>query len=178
MQARKRIFAASLVGAMLFGGVAVAQVDIGGQDEGLQEPGMGGGGQAGQQRAGAQRGMDDKQAIFKAPKEQSYEVQGTITEQRGRDLTIARQGMPVIKLRVEDQTSLNFPGQRITPDNLNEIPVGSEVRARFQVVEDDVIALSVEHAGKPGMQQPGMQQPGMQQPGMQQPGQKQPQPRR
>jgi hypothetical protein len=166
MQARKRIFAASLVGAMLFGGAAMAQHQVGEQDQ----EGLGGGGRAGQPAAGARAGMDGKEAIFKAPRAQAYEVQGTITEQRGRDLTIARPGLPPMHLKVEDQTSLTFPGMRITPDNLNEIPIGSEVRAHFQIVEDDVIALSVDHAGVgPGMRQPGQQPPGQQPPGQQPP---------
>lgn len=157
---KRRVLTASLVGAMLLGGAAVAQQDLRQQEqeEYEQQPGMGGAGEQGQrqpmQGQAAARGAaeNDKQAAFANPR-QAFEVSGTLIEQSGRDLTLARPNLPPIQLRVEDQTTLSFPGQRITPDNLAELPIGSEVRARFQVVGDDVIALSVDHAGqKKGMQ--------------------------
>jgi hypothetical protein len=141
----KRVFTAMAGATLLIAGAAWAQAERGGAARGEQE-----------REQAKPRTKAQDEAIFQASEQ--YELRGTITEQSGRNLTIARPDLPPVQLRVEDRTQLQFREQEITIDNLSDIRVGTEVRASFQLRNGDVIALKVEEAQAKPARQPAQQE--------------------
>jgi hypothetical protein len=147
--AKRWLVGTALIGSIgLLGGAAVAQTaeeqyQVGEQSQMEQE--IGAKEQPGQEAMGGsgQMGMED--SIWNQ-KEQGFTVVGTLTEQDGNDLTISRPNLPPVEIEVRGRTQLNFPGRNVTYQNLEQLPIGSEVRARFQISGDEVIALSLEPA--------------------------------
>lgn len=117
-----------------------------------------------QQEEQAIGGAGQEEAIW-TQMGQSFTVEGTLTEQDGNDLTISRRNLPPVQVEVRGRTQLNFPDRNVTYQSLEKLPIGSEVRARFQISGTEVIALSLEPAkGAQKKQKPQMGQP----PGQQQ----------
>lgn len=141
--AKRWMIGTALAGSIsLLGGAAVAQTmedplrveEQAGAGELQEEQAMGGAG-----RAGMEESIWNQMG-------QSFTVEGTLTEQDGNDLTISRPNLPPMQVEVHDRTRLNFPGRDVTYQSLEQLPIGSEVRARFQVSGTEVIALSLEPA--------------------------------
>lgn len=138
-----------------------------GQEHGQQQQDQMGQQQPGQQQPGQQQEIDRQaqQQIFQS--QERWDLQGTVTQvdEQQMKLTLRRENLPDAELRLTEQTQIQVDGQR---GQLQDIQPGTEVRAQFQLAEDQPVAVEVEAHGQGTQRQPGQQQPGQQQPGHQQ----------
>ncbi|MHB8878557.1 MAG: hypothetical protein ACYC8T_33075 [Myxococcaceae bacterium] len=86
----------------------------------------------------------------------AYDVSGTVVRIEGDKVTLAREGLPPMQLRVETNTMVTLNGYQ---SNVRAIPEGGQVRAKFQVIDDRPVAVRLDVNSTGGMpQQPGQPQ--------------------
>lgn len=74
-------------------------------------------------------------------KKDAYSLSGKVKNPEGDDVTITRTGnLPEVELDVRDQTVVTLDGKTV---KANELPEGASVRAKFQLVGDDSVALEL-----------------------------------
>lgn len=74
-----------------------------------------------------------------------FDAKGTVKSVDSDDLVIQREGQPDIELDVRRETTIQRDGQQA---QLDQLQPGDEVRAKFQVYGDDVVALELEAKAK------------------------------
>ncbi|MCP3059027.1 hypothetical protein LXT21_09610 [Myxococcus sp. K38C18041901] len=90
---------------------------------------------------GATREASNAQAqenLFK--KEHALSLKGTVKKAHNDSVDLTRKDLPDAKLDVKAQTVVMLDGKKVRAD---EIPEGSEVRARFQLDGDDAVAVEL-----------------------------------
>ncbi|MDC0712691.1 hypothetical protein POL68_29790 [Stigmatella sp. ncwal1] len=70
----------------------------------------------------------------------SFDLQGTISSRSDDGVTIARPGLPSAELDVRNETAVWLDGKQVKADSL---PEGSQVRAKFQIDGDDIVAVEL-----------------------------------
>jgi hypothetical protein len=84
-------------------------------------------------------GLDtEKEGTFQT--KQAYDLRGTLKSADSDDITIARQGLPNAGLEVRKETRVMLDGKRVEVD---AIPEGTSVRVKFQLEEDDPVAVEI-----------------------------------
>ncbi|MFZ5470136.1 MAG: hypothetical protein ACOZIN_11935 [Myxococcota bacterium] len=74
--------------------------------------------------------------------EQAFELTGTLLQSEKKAVVVSREGLPQSKLKiVEGQTVVMLDGVQTLAEAL---PEGAQVRAMFQIVGDDPVAIRVE----------------------------------
>jgi hypothetical protein len=155
-----------VAGALAVPGLALAQA---GQQQPGQQDRMGqqqGQQQRGQQQAGQQQhGAKQKRSAAMYEGKDNFEIEGTVQQVQRNRITIQRQELPPVQLQLAEGAKVMVDGQEA---QLQQIRPGQEVRATFNIADDQALAIEIEAQGG---QQQQRQQPGQQQPGQQQPGQ-------
>ena len=102
--------------------------------------------------------MNVERAVREAPPQSvfqegtAYDASGTVVRVEGNKVTLAREGLPPMKLMVENNTLVTLNGYQ---SSLRAIPEGGVVRAKFQVIEDRAIAVRLDvNSRESGMSQP------------------------
>jgi hypothetical protein len=86
--------------------------------------------------------------------DKAYDAQGIAIKVSSTNLTLARQGLPPMKLEVDVGTEVTVNGYRST---MQSIPEGAQVRAKFQLVDEHPVAIRVD-ASSPALRQPAAPQ--------------------
>lgn len=76
-------------------------------------------------------------------KAHAFKITGTLKKDSDRDeITLSRQNqnLPDVDLDVRDQTQVMLDGKKVA---VGDIPEGAQVRASFQLVEDDAVAVEI-----------------------------------
>lgn len=95
--------------------------------------------QAGQATSGGRSGTMEQQGLFK--ERDAFDIQGTVQKVDDDDLTLAREGLPAVELDVHPRTVVTLDGN---PSRVEQLPQGAQVRAKFQLRDDDIIAVRIE----------------------------------
>ncbi|XXF77665.1 hypothetical protein P2318_32125 [Myxococcaceae bacterium GXIMD 01537] len=72
---------------------------------------------------------------------EAFDIQGTLRSASDDDITLNRQGLPEAELDVRRNTVVQLDGKTV---KANELPAGAQVRAKFQLDGDDIVAVRVE----------------------------------
>jgi hypothetical protein len=84
-------------------------------------------------------GLDTaKDGTFKTDK--AFSIDGTLKGEAMGGITLARQGLPDADLDVRDQTKVMLDGKKV---ELNAIPEGAQVRAKFQLEGEQPVAVEI-----------------------------------
>jgi len=73
-------------------------------------------------------------------KAHAMDLKGKVTKVDSDDITIARKDLPDAELDVKPRTEVTLDGKKVRAD---QIPEGSEVRAKFQLDGDSPIAVEL-----------------------------------
>lgn len=119
--------------------------------------GSGGSGvsQGSEVRTGMQTGSQQSSQqvqIFKSNKRANFELKGTVSsvDPTANTITVNRQGLPPVELQVAQGTDIKYSGRQAS---LNELQPGSEVRARFNVAENQPLAIELDAKPSKGMKE-------------------------
>ncbi len=82
---------------------------------------------------------------------QSFNLRGTLKEATLEGVTIERQGLPAADLDVRDKTAVWLDGKEVKVD---AIPEGAQVRAKFQLEGQDIVAVELRATSPKGIQSP------------------------
>ncbi|QRK10277.1 hypothetical protein JQX13_09375 [Archangium violaceum] len=96
--------------------------------------------QADQQQASGAQKSSDAALMNKA---NAFNLKGTLKKGSDRDeviLSRQNQNLPDVELDVRDQTQVMLDGKKVA---VGDIPEGAQVRASFQLVEDDAVAVEL-----------------------------------
>ncbi|WNG40860.1 hypothetical protein F0U61_49600 [Archangium violaceum] len=96
--------------------------------------------QANQQQASGTQKSGDAALMNKA---HAFKLNGTLKKGSDRDeITLSRQNqnLPDVDLDVRDQTQVMLDGKKVA---VGDIPEGAQVRASFQLVEDEAVAVEI-----------------------------------
>ncbi|MHB8877575.1 MAG: hypothetical protein ACYC8T_28115 [Myxococcaceae bacterium] len=116
----KALFAAAIIG---IAGVALAQGDsMTGKSE--QTPSAKG---------------SKSQGLYQ--ESQAFEIEGTVAKKSKNSVTITRENLPPANLKIHEQTQITLNGQKVNANSLSE---GTQVRARFQLDNDQPVAVTIE----------------------------------
>ena len=85
----------------------------------------------------------ESEGTFKAA--QAFSMTGTIKDKTSEGVTIERKGLPAADLDIRDKTALWLDGKKVNKDAL---PEGAQVRAKFQLEGQDIVAVEL-HATSP-----------------------------
>lgn len=109
------------------------------QDPGMEEPGMH---QPSDRSATSPRssGMENAQVFQKA---KNFKVEGTITsvDPTSGTMTLQRENLPPAELKIASDTKIEMDGKTAS---IQDLQPGSEVRAEFNLTENQPIAVSVD----------------------------------
>ncbi len=72
--------------------------------------------------------------------EYSYDVEGTVKSVDERKIVLERENLPDVQLSVRDQTKVEQNGEQKSVRALRE---GDQVRAQFQVLNNDPVAVAI-----------------------------------
>ncbi len=78
------------------------------------------------------------QGTFK--KDKSFSASGTLKNTGGGGVTLVRQGLPDANLDVRQETLVLLDGKKV---DSSDIPEGSQVRARFQLEGEEIVAVEL-----------------------------------
>jgi hypothetical protein len=70
----------------------------------------------------------------------AFDIQGTIASRSDDGITLERAGLPSAELDVRDETAIWLDGKKV---NAKALPEGAQVRAKFQIDGDDIIAVEL-----------------------------------
>ncbi|HEX8824716.1 MAG TPA: hypothetical protein VF794_32650 [Archangium sp.] len=117
-------------------GVDAAEVDDKISEAGKKVVGVG---KKAEQKAEEVVGIDSaKDGTFK--KEKAFSMMGTFKGKAIDGVTLARQGLPDADLDVRKETQVMLDGKKV---ELAAIPEGAQVRARFQLEGQEIVALEL-----------------------------------
>jgi hypothetical protein len=71
---------------------------------------------------------------------QAFTLTGKLKDKTMEGVTIERQGLPAADLDIRDKTALWLDGKKVKKDAL---PEGSEIRAKFQLEGQDIVAVEL-----------------------------------
>ncbi len=71
----------------------------------------------------------------------AYDAAGTVVRIERNHVTLAREGLPPMRLMVESATRVTLNGYQAS---VRSIPEGGIVRAKFQIVDDRAVAVSLD----------------------------------
>jgi hypothetical protein len=84
-------------------------------------------------------GLDSaKEGTFK--KDKAFTMNGTLQGAAFDGITIARQGLPSADLDVRKETTVMLDGKKV---EVGAIPEGAQIRARFQLEGEEVVAVEI-----------------------------------
>ncbi|HEX8434477.1 hypothetical protein [Archangium sp.] len=84
-------------------------------------------------------GLDNaKDGTFK--KDKAFSMNGTLKGAAFDGITLARQGLPDADLDVRKETQVMLDGKKV---ELKSIPEGAQVRARFQLEGEEIVAVEL-----------------------------------
>ncbi len=154
-----------LAGALAMPGVAYAQdsdsMNTDPMTQPSQEPSttgdsdMGTMGQGSDVRTGMPMGTQSNQQVDVFKNKDNFRVRGTVSsvDAAQNSITVQREGgLPPIQLQVATGTDIKMDGRQ---SSLNQLQPGSEVRAEFNVAQDQPVAISLD--AKKSKQQKEMQ---------------------
>jgi Cu/Ag efflux protein CusF len=107
-----------------------------------------GGGMQGGTQGGMRGGMKGEQSNAGAFKNKSnFKVNGTVSsvDTTNHQITVQRSGMPPAELRIANDTDIKVNGKQAS---LSQLKPGDEVRAEFNLAENQPIAVSVDAKAK------------------------------
>ncbi|HZI12814.1 MAG TPA: hypothetical protein VE153_20700 [Myxococcus sp.] len=81
--------------------------------------------------------------------EHAMNLRGTLKDATMDGVSIERPGLPVADLDVRDKTKLMLDGKKI--DKVDQIPEGAQVRAKFQLEGQEVVALELRATSPKGV---------------------------
>ncbi|MFP2911507.1 hypothetical protein ACLESD_42075 [Pyxidicoccus sp. 3LFB2] len=81
--------------------------------------------------------------------EHAMNLKGTMKDATADGVSIARPGLPVADLDVRDKTVLMLDGKKI--EKTDQIPEGAQVRAKFQLEGQEVVALELRATSPKGV---------------------------
>lgn len=91
------------------------------------------------------RGLDGGTSAPKAPSSkelsQAFELRGTVKSPSAAFLTVERPELPTASLSVRDRTQVTLDGK---PVEVQDLPKGAQVRAKFQLEGEEPVALRIE----------------------------------
>jgi hypothetical protein len=90
----------------------------------------------------------DQKALMN--KTHAFNVNGTLKRLDGNEVILSRQtqNLPDVDLDVRDQTQVMLDGKKVA---VGDIPEGAQVRARFQLDGDDVVAVELNATSPKGV---------------------------
>lgn len=139
-----------MAGLLALPGMAFAQGGMeGGTQGGMEE------GQHGQYGQKGQHGMMQGQSAQMFKNQKNFRVEGTVTsvDPTQRQITVQREGLPPAELMVASDTQVKVNGKQ---SSLSQIQPGDEVRAEFNLAENQAIAVSLD--AKEGKATKGMRE--------------------
>lgn len=71
----------------------------------------------------------------------AFDLRGTLGKASGDSITVQRKDLPPVELEVSERTEVLLDGKSVEP---NELPEGAQVRAKFQVSGDDILAVHID----------------------------------
>ncbi len=80
----------------------------------------------------------ESEGTFKAA--QAFTLTGTLKDKTMEGVTIERNGLPAADLDIRDKTALWLDGKKVNKD---AIPEGAQVRAKFQLEGQDIVAVEL-----------------------------------
>ncbi len=83
--------------------------------------------------------------------ENSFTLEGKVKSVKDNELVIERENLPDVELSVRDQTKVEQDGEQ---KNVKALREGDQVRAQFQVVDDEPVAVQISAQSSSSMQQP------------------------
>lgn len=83
-------------------------------------------------------------------KTHAFNVNGTLKRLDGNEVVLSRQNqnLPDVDLDVRDQTQVMLDGKKVA---VGDLPEGAQVRARFQLDGDDVVAVELNATSPKGV---------------------------
>jgi hypothetical protein len=81
-------------------------------------------------------------------KDKAFTISGTLKGTGGGGVTIARQGLPNADLDVRKQTQVMLDGKKV---EVGAIPEGAQVRARFQLEGEEIVAVELNATSPKGV---------------------------
>jgi hypothetical protein len=107
--------------------------------------------------SGAQANKDNKDVTVTKDQQKAlmnkthaFNVNGTLKRLDGNEVILSRQtqNLPDVDLDVRDQTQVMLDGKKVA---VGDIPEGAQVRARFQLDGDDVVAVELNATSPKGV---------------------------
>lgn len=82
---------------------------------------------------------------------QAFEIRGTLKDRNLEGVSIERKGLPAADLDVRDKTVVWLDGKKVKADAL---PEGAQVRAKFQLEGQDIVAVELRATSPKGTKTP------------------------
>lgn len=102
-------------------------------------------GQGSEMRTSNQMGQSSPQIeVFKKNKRENFELKGTVSsvDSTNNTITVQREkNLPPVELQVAQGTDIKWDGKQAS---LNQLQPGSEVRARFNLANDQPVAIELD----------------------------------
>lgn len=145
----------AIVGLLTLPALATAEGDYGGTTDQNQPMGSSSDVSPGaEQRTGMPSGQmgqtgqvdpQQEQQIFRS--RETWELKGTVAsvDSTGNKIHVDRQNLPPAELSVSTQTKVKLNGKQAT---LNDLQPGTEIRAKFNLAEDNAVATELEAKSK------------------------------
>jgi hypothetical protein len=93
--------------------------------------------------------QSESEGTFKAA--QAFTMRGTIKDKTLEGVTIERPGLPAADLDIRDKTLVWLDGKKVKADAL---PEGAQVRAKFQLEGQDIVAVELRATSAKGTPKP------------------------
>jgi hypothetical protein len=75
----------------------------------------------------------------------AFQLRGRIKDAGSDEITVARSGLPPASLEIRDRTKVTIDGK---PAKASDLKEGAEVRALFQLEDDEIVAVMVNAKSK------------------------------
>ncbi|MCP3139937.1 hypothetical protein [Pyxidicoccus xibeiensis] len=98
----------------------------------------------------------EEEGTFKM--EHAMNLRGTMKDATADGVSIARPGLPDADLDVRDKTVLMLDGKKV--EKTDQIPEGAQVRAKFQLEGQEIVALELRATSPKGVKKDVKKQPG------------------
>jgi hypothetical protein len=83
---------------------------------------------------------------------QAFDLKGTLKDTTREGVTIERPGLPAADLDVRDKTAVWLDGKRVK--GVDALPEGAQVRAKFQLEGQDIVAVELRATSPKGTRTP------------------------
>lgn len=143
----------AMVGLLTVPGLALAEGGTGdSSQQQQQEPGMMGGDVSpGQEQRtalpGSQSQLDPQQQRQIFQSRESFDIKGTVAsvDPNQNKITVNRPNLPPAELTTSNQTKVQVDGRQAS---LNELQPGTEIRAKFNLAQDQAVATEVKASSR------------------------------